>query len=551
MTKAATHILLVEDNLGDAGLLRAAIADLGPALFSFTLRHTDRLAAAMAACQAESFDVVLLDLSLPDSSGLETVRAMRAANPAVPIVVMSGLNDERTAVEAMRLGAQDYLVKGQMDSGMIVRAINHAIERERIETDLRQQRQRIATLHEINLAITETLDLRAVTERLLERIHRILPDYAMAVRLRNRQTQEFEAIAAWNLDDADWLGSLPRGGSGFTQEIIARRKPIVVVDAASDPRASDSAFIARHGIASYLGCPLIVKDELIGTLGFFTKVRHVFTDDELEFLTMLAGQAAVAIQNSRLYEQIRETNDALNKALEIKSVLIGVMAHELKNPIQVILGNANLLSEGVFGELTEDQVGRLRCIETSGLELTQLIESAIDMARIDGGKMRLVVAEVCVGALLDELRGEFATAFERKGLRLEILEPRAPLSLTTDRVKLKEILRNLIENARKYTHDGSVTVHVAPAAEGLEFVVSDTGKGIPAELLPKVFELFFQADDSHREYASAGLGLNIVKRLVGAMSGEISVSSEVGKGSTFRVKMPSAIAVELAPVLIP
>jgi len=165
MTKPATKILLVEDNLGDAGLLRAAIADIGCELFNFQLAHTDRLASAVAALQGERFDVVLLDLSLPDSSGLQTVRGMRQADPAIPIVVMSGLSDEQVALEAMRMGAQDYLVKGQIDSGMIVRAINHAIERQRIETDLRQQRERIATLHEINLAITETLNLRAMTEQ--------------------------------------------------------------------------------------------------------------------------------------------------------------------------------------------------------------------------------------------------------------------------------------------------------------------------------------------------------------------------------------------------
>ena len=542
MTKPATKILLVEDNLGDAGLLRAAIADIGRDLFSFQLAHVDRLSSAVAALQGERFDVVLLDLSLPDSSGLQTVRGMRQADPAIPIVVMSGLSDEQVALEAMRMGAQDYLVKGQIDSGMIVRAINHAIERQRIETDLRQQRERIATLHEINLAITETLNLRAMTERLLERIHRILPEYAIAVRLVNRQTQAYEPFAAWNMDEADWLRSIPRVGQGLTKAIFEAKAPFAVEDAIHDPRTGHREFFQRHGFVSYLGCPLIVKDELIGIISFFSKVRRSFSADEIEFFTMLAGQAAVAIQNCRLYEEIRDTNGALAKALEIKSVLIGVMAHELKNPIQVILGNANLLSDGVFGDLTADQVARVRGIEASGLELAQLIESAIDMARLDGGKMRFTVTEVCVASLLDELRGEFEAVFERKGLGLAIMPPQAPAFLLTDRVKLKEILRNLIENARKYTSQGVVTIQVEGTGQGLEFVVSDTGRGIPAELLPKVFELFFQADDSHREYASAGLGLNIVKRLVAAMSGEITVTSEVGKGSTFRVKLPNTIA---------
>lgn len=542
MNQIPTKILLVEDNLGDAGLLRAALADGAMDTLSFQLTHVERLAAAVALLAAQRFDVVLLDLSLPDARGLESVQGICAADAAVPIVVMSGLRDDALVIEALRMGAQDYLVKGGIDGAVIVRSIVHAIERKRIETEVRRQRERIGALHEINLAITSTLDLRAVTELLLERIQRLLPEFAIVVRLRNRQSGEFETFAARNLNNAQWRGTVPAAGSGLVEEILETRRTVAVEDALSDPRVRHREFFQRHGFVSYLGCPLLAKDELIGAISFLTENRHRFAEEEVEFLTLVAGQAAVAIHNSRLYEQVRESNEALNKALEIKSVLIGVMAHELKNPIQVIWGNTNLLSHGIFGTMTAAQQERLRLIETNTMELTQLIESAVDMARLDGGKMRLNIAEVGLGPLFAELRAEFAPLYRNKSVELEIVSPAAPATIATDPVKLKEILRNLIENGRKFTAQGRVSLRLEKSSQGWDFIVSDSGRGIPADLVPKIFELFYQEDAASREYASAGLGLNIVKRLVDAMAGQISVASEVGKGTTFRVSLPHSIA---------
>jgi signal transduction histidine kinase len=219
------------------------------------------------------------------------------------------------------------------------------------------------------------------------------------------------------------------------------------------------------------------------------------------------------------------------------------MAHELKNPIQVIMGNANLLSEGAFGELTPEQRERVHGIEHSSLELVELIEGAVDMARRErGDKILLRVAEVSVSSILQEIYAEFEAAFRIKGIDFTVETPPLTTIIKTDPLKLREILRNLIENGRKFTTHGKVGVHFHELdQERVEFVVADTGRGIRSDLLPKIFELFYQEDSSQREYASAGLGLNIVKRLVSALSGEISVTSELGKGTTFRVVLPVAI----------
>ena len=536
-------ILLVEDNIGDAGLLRAAISEVPPGDFIYEVAHVTRISEAAERLRESLFNIVLLDLSLPDSHGLDTVIRIREAAPAVPIVVLSGLSDEKVAVEAMRSGAEDYLVKGQIDSEMLVRSINYAIERKGIEAQFKLQQEKQNTLRDINLAVTSTLDLPSVLRTLLDKVSQLLPDFAFSIRLYNQESDTWEAVASHNIDVAEWRAHMGVAGSGIAQAVIESGKPVAIVDLLADPRLGDVDLAKRNHLISYLGVPLVVKNQLVGVMGFFAKSRHEFEREEIEFLSTLAGQTAIAIHNSRLFEQVKQAHDALEKALEIKSVLVGVMGHELKNPIQVILGNASLLADNVFGELTEEQRERVRTIEASGQELVRLIESALDMARLERGKMLLHVSDVCIASIFRELELEFRDGFAKKQVALSIVAPDPGIRIQTDDVKLKEILRNLIENARKYSSEGRVEVKVEAITENFVVItVADTGKGISADLLPKIFDLFYQVDATKREHASAGLGLNIVKSLVNAMEGEITVASQIGHGTTFSVKLPRALA---------
>ncbi len=711
MSEKTIRLLLVEDNVGDAGLLQAALSDVPRERFPFTLVHVTRAAEAAKSLNESAFDVVLLDLSLPDSQNLDTVARVKEAAPTTPIVIMTGLSDEQVAINAMRGGAQDYLVKGEVDSSMLIRAIRYAIERKKIETQIQQLRYREEVLREINAALTSTLDLESVLNILLGKIIELLPGFPVTIRLKNKETGNFDPVACRNLDERDWKNASPvTGYSGLTQVVMSSGKPVVVTDVQTDPRTVYREFMIRHGLVTFLGIPLIVKGEVLGVLGCWTKAkyefseeeiaffnalgsqaavaisnsrlfeevktanerqkalrefnsainasldlrsvlgtlvekivdlgsgcactirllnretgmletmasrhvddrdwektstsrggglteavtaarapiavldlardprvrhpdyirrnglvsflglplllqdefigvlsiytseRHDFTHEEVEFFNTLAGQAAAAIHNSWLYERLKSAHAALAKAMEVKSVLMGVMAHELKSPIQVIMGAASLLSEGMLGELTEEQHKRLRNIESGSHELIELIDSTLEMTRLEQGKVALVATEINLRTLLGELESEFRGAFGKKGIELHIKMPPPELTMTTDRLKLKEILRNLLDNARKFTSQGKVSVKCKERDNArVEFVVSDTGVGIPHELLPKVFDLFYQVEPSQKEHASAGMGLNIVKRLVEAMSGEIHVTSEVGRGSTFRVDLPKAI----------
>jgi signal transduction histidine kinase len=334
-----------------------------------------------------------------------------------------------------------------------------------------------------------------------------------------------------------------RSGSGLSEVVLAAKKAVVVRDVQNDPRTRNRDFMARNRLVTYLGIPLVVKEEMMGVLGLYTRSPQTFLPEQIEFFSALGNQAAIAIHNSRLYEKLKMSNDTLEKTLEIKSVLTGVMAHELKTPIQVIVGAAGMLSMGMCGDLSDEQRKRVETIEAGADELVQLMDSSLQMAQLEQGKVHLRVTEICPKTLLDELESEFRDKFHQKGIELIIHAPPFGILLKSDRIKLKEILRNLIDNARKFTPRGNVTVAFANKENGrVEIMISDTGIGIEREILPRIFELFYQVDSRHKEHAGAGLGLNIVKRLVTALSGEIAVDSEIGKGTTFRVTLPKEIS---------
>src|SRR5688572_5479085 len=248
MSDASTKILLVEDNTGDAGLLRAAFSEVSTSNFSFRLVHAERVTHALACLTQEPFDVVLLDLSLPDARGMETIVRVRDAAPSLPIVIMAGLDDENVAIEAIRQGAQDYLVKGQVDSGMLVRAIRCAIERKRIESQLQYLRNRDAVLRDVNVALTSTLDLKSVLDVLLGKIADMLPGFATTIRLRNIETEVWDPVACRNLDEDHWR-RVPAlsSGAGLTAAVVAARKPVVVSDVQNDPHTRDKDFMIDNG----------------------------------------------------------------------------------------------------------------------------------------------------------------------------------------------------------------------------------------------------------------------------------------------------------------
>jgi len=540
MSDWPNRILLVEDNPGDARLLREALKEV--ASYQFDLEHVERLSQALECLRAEHFDVVLLDLSLPDSQGLDNLATVRDAAPGVPILVLTGLDDEEVAVRALRVGAQDYLVKGQAEGSSVVRAICYARERKGAEEQIQGHLKRISALRDINLAITSTLDLRTILDVLLEKID-LSFNYAVAtiVRLFNSRTGFLEPVACRNLDPDEWKAEEWKSGGAISKIVFESQAPITIANVQTEPRTKNHEIFGKQGLFSYLGIPLIAKGKSLGVLGFFSKEEHRFSDQEISFLSTLADQAAIAIQNSQLHEEMKQQAQALEKSNKVKDEFLSVMSHELRSPLIAIMGYANLLEDQPSTNLSPVELKAARGIKKLSVHLLAMIRVILDVTKLETGAMAVEKQMVDIKRLLQEVLESNPVPMGKEEVVVRWdCDPHLP-GILTDGNKLKIILQNLINNAVKFTNQGYVKVSARrlPYKRCIEFKVADTGIGIPADMVPIVFEKFRQADSTDaRPYEGIGLGLYIVKQFIELLGGSVEVETEVGKGSSFMLIVP-------------
>jgi signal transduction histidine kinase len=292
------------------------------------------------------------------------------------------------------------------------------------------------------------------------------------------------------------------------------------------------ALMKRWQMASFLCADLQRAGASVGVLaaGFNTRAGG-FSAREQRLFRSIAQQAAVALENARLVEGLRG-------ASRLKSEFIGTMSHELRSPLNVVIGYVDLLIEGDMGALTAEQRDALERVRQHALQLLELIQETLDLNRLEAGLLPLTVETFTLREFLDDVKDSIPADWMKRNVALVWDLPSSPTVMRSDRGKLKKVLRNLIHNALKFTDHGAVTVQAQADNGWVEFAVADTGIGISAEFLPVIFEMFRQVDGSTtRRYGGVGLGLYIVKQLVRGMGGEVTVTSTPGTGSIFRVRL--------------
>ncbi|HEY0676682.1 MAG TPA: response regulator [Chitinophagaceae bacterium] len=245
--------------------------------------------------------------------------------------------------------------------------------------------------------------------------------------------------------------------------------------------------------------------------------------------------------------QIQAKAEELELTTKYKSEFLANMSHELRTPLNSILLLSRLLSEDKNGNLTADQVEYARVIQNSGNGLLTLIDEILDLSRIEAGKMSLEYTDVKIEEISSALQAMFFPLAKEKGIGFSVvISADAPRYLSTDRLRLEQILRNLISNSLKFTRQGSVKVTISKKGTGVAFSVKDTGIGIPKEKQDSIFEAFQQADGStRRNYGGTGLGLSISRELARLLGGEITLQSELGKGSEFTLIVPAREGIQI------
>jgi len=406
--------------------------------------------------------------------------------------------------------------------------------------ELRCQRERLEVLHEIHTALAATIDSAKILDAFLSRILTHLPYAAVLVRLRNCDTGEIETAAA--------QGIATRQLSTSTQVMVlidravTEHQPLAFANVFIDARVGDLEVFNDEGLVGLLTLPLLANNEALGCLTFFTREEHHFSMEEIDFLSTLAGQAALSIHHAQLYERSRRQSDELRYAHKLKDGFLRNVSTELKTPLHVITGYMDMFREGLLGELTPIQAKAIETVTRQAKELQGLIDSVLLVTNLESESIHTEPHELNLWELIAELRSMYDQPMP-KNISIHWDYSADLPTIQCHRSKLKHILKNLIENAIKFTDIGSVTIgfRYLAAKQILQIKITDSGIGISAEELPGIFERFRHVEKSGATIGRGGfgLGLYIVKKFVDALGGSIDVESRLGVGSTFTLIIPA------------
>jgi two-component system, sensor histidine kinase and response regulator len=479
------RIVLVDDNPGDAELATEHLAE-APAC-NFDVRIAATLAQTRTLLDTVSADAIILDLNLPDSQGLDTLRHVRSWCNGAPIIVVSGLVDHAMRQRALDAGAEDVFGKDETNTRLFSRSVLYVIERSRA----RKQHHRLETL----------LDAT--------------PDAILVANLSGQL--RFVNPAALSL--------FGRSREDLLQERLAFSAPDGEAHEISILRSGDTRMCEMR----------VVGMEWDGEPAHLATIRDITLRRQAEVLR--ARSIELELQNRQM-----------EQATRLKSEFLANMSHEIRTPMNAIIGLSHLLDQT---DLDPDQRAFVGKVQNASRALMNLINDVLDLSKIEAGEVVLEILPFDVLRVVRDVSEMLADQARTKQVELLIHAPRdMPRRLRGDMTRVRQIITNLLSNAVKFTENGQVDLFVSCPARNdeqvkLQIAVQDTGIGIAPEVVDRLFKPFSQADASTtRRFGGTGLGLSIVRQLTQLMGGQVTLSSTPGVGSRFEVTLPMMVATD-------
>jgi signal transduction histidine kinase len=395
---------------------------------------------------------------------------------------------------------------------------------------------------EISRELTSTVALEPLLHTIVEAAAELTDSEAASILLLDAQTGELHFRAA-SADSSDQLRDIPVPvGSSIAGDVLVSGKPAVISDVRTTPRHYPVVG-QRIGldICSLLAVPLSIKERRIGVLEAINKCSEgTFSQEDLEVLTTLAAQAAVAIENARLVSALQDAYERLGELDRLKSDFIAIASHELRTPLNLILLYAAMLQEQM-GDRADPQ---LDAVLRAVTRLKHIIETMLNLRYLETGEIQVTRCRFDIRDEVREVCQDYEAIAGTEGLTLRVNLPDEEVPVLADREKVRVILENLISNAVRFTPSGG-WVHVSLSRRGdeIEVAVADSGVGIEPQHLERIFERFYQIEDHMtRHHGGMGLGLSIVRGLAELHGGRVSVESVPGRGSRFAVTLPASPA---------
>jgi PAS domain S-box-containing protein len=531
-------ILLVEDNPRDACWVQEQLQEVEA--FSFQLIRVSQLEDALnCLTQIPSISVILLELPLPDAEGVGIVRQMLDMSPDIPIVVISSWSEEAIALQALEYGAQDYLVKNQVDGEQLVRAISYAIARHKAKVPRRDERPISRTLcGEVVNGYQQVIHCPSNEQTWIcfkgNTIFRTLYESISAAVILLDETVVCDGNSA----------ALQMFGCTEREQLCGNR--INQFSPPVQPQGKNSVDLAQQ----YISCAIAQGGCRFDWLyrkrtGEEFPAEVTLTRIELGNRKLLQAVIYDISDRKATEMQLLQAKEAAEAGSRAKSEFLATISHELRTPLNAVLGLSQLLRQEIHGRLNEQQKEYIRCIQSSGEHLLALINDILDLSKVEAGKEQLTFAPIDIQQMCEYCLAMVREQANERGLKLTLCKaPEARLVIADER-RCKQMLLNLLSNAVKFTLVGEVALIVTKQAEGICFTVQDTGIGIATEQLPLLFEPFRQLDSGlNRQFPGTGLGLALTRSLARLHGGDVRVESTLGYGSAFTLCLPDCFLEE-------
>jgi signal transduction histidine kinase/CheY-like chemotaxis protein len=526
---ADEHILIADD---EADVLEMCVRALS--LEGYQTHAARSGIEAIEAVKQRKFDLLLTDIKMPGMTGLQAFQAIRQENPDIVGVAITGYGALDTAIEALQLGMADFLLK-PFSLDELNGAITKALEKKRLERENARLRALIP-LFGLSQAFMAVTELDALLQRVMKVALQETGAKLGVLALRDEASEEWEIAAAVTQRGSDAASPKYRVSSAIARQAIGGQQPVLwTAESSREPFFASKSMNAR--IRTAVALPLVVKGDTIGILALGKgRSTAAFARSDVELLSVLASQAAIAIQNARLFTRIRNAYDKLASLDHLKSEFINIAAHELRTPLAEINSYIALLEQ----ESDRQGNAHVHAIGRAAGRLGLLMNEMTDLKFLQAGQVELCRSRVAFRELVAEVLQSLGVQATGKRQAIRTFVPQSLSFVSADGPKLKVALSNLLSNAIDFSPEGGeITLRVDAEGSGMRVAIHNSGPGIPKDEWEWIFKPFYQLESSLvREHGGMGLGLAIAKNVVELHGGRIWLESAPGKGSTFLFTIP-------------